>query len=217
MAEIMKVLSTFSDDREVGEPPTTVECKKGWIITLNENGNYTPFFVNVREEDLVWKTDKNNEIFSRIQKTLDNKNVKYSSSFITPEPYLNIEVDDWQYEIKSDKTFTASYINIPNKENWKTQMVTINDTNYLIGIEVSIKLPIPILKEKCLFIPSINPNLTSIVPSFTLNSSTNPNAYDEIILKISDSSISQNGNELEKMCDEKYQTNISILLKGKIY
>ena len=45
---------------------TIYTCKRGWLISIDEEGGYLPFFLKVRNQDIVWDNEKENRMFKVI-------------------------------------------------------------------------------------------------------------------------------------------------------
>lgn len=127
------------------------ECKKGWIITLDKNGNYVPFFIKVREKDILWTNSNTSMDDIKLGLIRDLNKGEYKtayveSSIINPSQILVMKVDGWTYKIKPDYTFEANknLLEIPYT-SWNPIYKSVskgnNKENYLVKLTYDIKLP----------------------------------------------------------------------------
>lgn len=81
---------------------STYNCKKGWLVYLDENGEYVPFFMHVREKDIIWDSDSSfmNEL---IKKSPQFKGMDVNVIF----PKIKCDKNGWEYVINSDFSFKA--------------------------------------------------------------------------------------------------------------
>lgn len=133
------------------------ECKKGWIITLDKDGNYVPFFIKVREKDILW-TNSNismDDIKLDLVRDLnkgDYKTAYVESDIINPSQILVMKVDGWIYKIKPDYTFEANktVLEIPHT-NWIPEYKSVSTgnskENYLVKLSYNLKLPFKVKTE----------------------------------------------------------------------
>lgn len=77
-------------------------CSRGWLIDQQEDGTYLPFFVTVREEDLIWSTDIPDPGIEGILKNSDEYKI------ITPTSKYRIKRREWVADIYSDGSFDMS-------------------------------------------------------------------------------------------------------------
>ena len=133
------------------------ECKKGWIITLDKNGNYVPFFIKVREKDILWTNSNTsmNDIKLSLVRDLnkgDYKTTYVESDIVNPSQILVMKIDGWVYKIKPDYTFEANktLLEIPFTD-WKSTYKSVskgsNKENYLVKLSYDFKLPFNVKKK----------------------------------------------------------------------
>lgn len=170
-------------------------CKKGWILSLDENGNYVPFFIKTRSKDINWDIDKN--FYKSIKKLITNNEMHYTFKMNIPEAELKIIIDDWDFRILSDFSFKASKsINI-NHKKFKQEYTKFIDPNTQEEIETisalnaDIQLPFLIQKSNSIILYNyFSDNYEPIIKSdlrFTNKKNTeNNDIYDTISLKLSD-------------------------------
>lgn len=81
---------------------SNVTCKKGFILSNNGDGDYTPFFVQVREKDIIWD--------ERLYKNdlVDIANTGSNKQFYPTMAYWKFDKDDWKITLRGDGYFTAS-------------------------------------------------------------------------------------------------------------
>lgn len=133
------------------------KCQKGWILTPSPtDGEYVPFFVQVREQDVVYDEDNLPDELKNIYNSGNNK------KFLTNNKYWKFDYKNWNIKLKSDGSYEAtkkisigeefetpvtSNINIlsvnlelpfeTKNDNEFTVQFTISSTNIRIGTSVS--------------------------------------------------------------------------------
>ena len=78
------------------------ECLKGWIMSPSPtDGKYVPFFVNVRDKDIVWDTDNVSSVLQSIADEGDDVEVFY------PSCQWKFKMLGWIVTLNQDFTYTA--------------------------------------------------------------------------------------------------------------
>lgn len=141
------------------------QCKRGFIITQDNDGNYVPFFIKVRDDDIVWKNSDNNQTFKNLKGTLKTYGYEFSSELQNPSPELHIVCDKWNFYIREDYSFRATYAAIPDKSNYIADYIS-PDKSTLSGAHIYINIPIPTLQD-IIVIGNISPSIGSSIISYT--------------------------------------------------
>ena len=79
-------------------------CKKGFILTMNEEGDYLPFFLKVRDKDIIW--DPSN-LPSNLRTAAEAGDETIMSYPLTKWVY---KTDTWNVSLFSDGTYEATSV-----------------------------------------------------------------------------------------------------------
>jgi hypothetical protein len=75
-------------------------CSKGFLISKDDEGNYVPFFVRTRSQDIIWNDTSNSKIMQALIDIGESTGVEETSHKIK----LNIK--EWNVSLDSDKHVT---------------------------------------------------------------------------------------------------------------
>lgn len=219
-------------------------CKKGWILSLDEQGNYVPFFIKTRSKDITWTIDSS--FYKKVKKLITNNEMHYTFKMNIPEAELKMDIDDWDYRILSDYSFKANKTMIINYKKFKQGYSKFidPDTNEEIEIISSLKvdLQLPFLIEKTkssilynFFSDNCDPMIKSDLRFSNKNNSDNNKVYDTLTLTLHDLNLvsldstsnasmsvniekfrSYNG-ELNKIFSGESKCNLMLQMCGIIY
>ena len=90
------------------------KVKKGFLIARdNTTGNYLPFFLNVRSNDILWKGE--NGLSDSIKNMLAN--AEDLTDVITPNTMMRFNINQWKIFITSPVTYKAN-LNLPITNTW---------------------------------------------------------------------------------------------------
>ena len=80
-------------------------CPSGFLIAQDEQGNYVPFFVRVRESEIIWNNGEHNfsEEFLDKLKDMGCTNIIQTP----PSPSYSFELDGWNGMIETDGRISA--------------------------------------------------------------------------------------------------------------
>lgn len=78
----------------------TLKCKKGWLIAPDNTGRYTPFFLYVRSNDIVWSDMVN----SNASKLVNNSD---GAILINPTSAYRFVRKGWTLTVYSDMRYDA--------------------------------------------------------------------------------------------------------------
>ena len=187
----------------------TYQCKRGWIITMDDTGGYVPFFVRVRGDDIVW---------------VNNFGYEYNVSLQKPTAEFVVESENWIYTIRSDGRFRAKYIGSPNIANYKRIYTVISkDEKITAGANVKIELPISVLKADTIIMGNMEPVGTcyTYFKGGRHKSYSQSKVYDTIDIEIRctyDTEIISdfNAQALDAMINSGVGNTISIYMEGTI-
>lgn len=77
-------------------------CSTGWLLEMQEDGSYLPFFGHTREQEMVWK-----ELPSDIQAKILASNPT-SSAVFTPHQTFRFNIDNWVIDVNEDGQCTIN-------------------------------------------------------------------------------------------------------------
>lgn len=80
-------------------------CPTGFLIAQDEQGNYVPFLIKVRDKELLWTNDSSN-----FNDDFLNKLKEYGCTNIiqsNPSPSYSFELDGWSVKIENGADITA--------------------------------------------------------------------------------------------------------------
>ena len=109
------------------------ECLKGWIMAPSPtDGKDVPFFVYVREKDIVWDSDEKAIEMEKVASNGSNVQTCY------PSRQIKFEKDKWVITLNQDLSYTATRkVSIYREFNTE-------DTNSIRGI---VNLPLDTLND----------------------------------------------------------------------
>lgn len=178
---------------------TSLSVPRGFLIALDQDGNYVPFFIKVRDDDIVYTDVLNSNVYESIVNRFDSLGMSYEHRFVGSVKELEIKKDDWTFFIKPDGTFRASYIKNTGFVNWLQRHIYNSRTNYATA-EIPIPLPVKQTAESPALFGSFTPKtlnnqsepLTSrldphddIFTAFSLSNVNNKPYYTTVNLKVS--------------------------------
>lgn len=106
------------------------ECKKGWLLAPDENGENVPFFIYVRSKDIMWGSA------SYPDEIIELARHGYNATTTAPQARLRFNYSDWAISIDEDLSFEA------------TLRLSIGNSSFVMdaGVDAtlyqSVKLPI---------------------------------------------------------------------------
>lgn len=117
-------------------------CLTGWLLSPSPtDGTNVPFFVNVRDKDIVWDERNLPISLKELSDLGENKKIFYTGS------YWKYDYNDWSIELKVDGTYRAKKkINIGESfddissnsttinSNLRLPFNTINDNDFSVSI-----------------------------------------------------------------------------------
>lgn len=114
-------------------------CSSGWILSHDAvHGNYVPFFVKVRDKDIVWDPDNMPRDLNALTASSE-VTVQYNY----PSYEWIYKKDGWRINLKSDYTYEATK-NIPIKTN--STLLNVNE------LQVKVTLPIRTKNNDIVFV-----------------------------------------------------------------
>lgn len=101
-----------------------IKCPTGWLVVPSETGDeYVPFFIQVRDEDIHWKS--NDKLLTYINKNINEPNDSISQ--LNPGQTYKINRNDWLIELQSDGSITATrQLKIDSEFEYTNGGTTIN-------------------------------------------------------------------------------------------
>lgn len=118
-------------------PQRYVECKKGWVVSRDANGNYVPFFVNVRSKDIV-PTD--NETSPLI---LNLRSYGTNGKIISNSQIYNFDLQSWNISVLNDEEISyRKKISIGSDGN-----VNLASPSDMV---ITLELPLPLIDDELL-------------------------------------------------------------------
>lgn len=133
-------------------------CKRGWIISMDEAGGYVPFFVRVRSEDIMWTTKAIDRYYSSIERNLRNFGYTYNADIQNPSAEMVVNVGNWTYYIKPNGQFRAKYIGIPSTSDYSIIKTPVSlDRDVTAGANLRIDLPLASVKSDTMIIGNMDP------------------------------------------------------------
>ena len=107
-------------------------CSTGWILTHDPvHGNYVPFFVKVRDKDIVWDVENMPKDLSRLTASAES-----SITYNYPAYEWIYKKAGWRINLKSDYTYEATK-NIPIKEN--ATLANVNEMKVRVNLPINMK------------------------------------------------------------------------------
>lgn len=124
------------------------ECLKGWMVAPSPtDGEYVPFFIYVRDKDIVWDPETLTNNFSDyLKRKADNVELHY------PMNEWKFQINDWTVVVHQDGTYhgykkvniqdVSDYINHNTiKSDINLPLPTINDAYFNINTQLNVKTP----------------------------------------------------------------------------
>lgn len=131
-------------------------CSSGWILSHDPvHGNYVPFFVKVRDKDIVWDSDNLPVDFQRLTASAES-NISYNY----PAYEVIYKKSGWRIVLKSDYTYEATK-DIPIKTN--STLVSVNE------LKVKVELPIRTKNTDTLFVDVMKKCTNRVIIGATTN------------------------------------------------
>ena len=131
-------------------------CPSGWILSHDPiHGNYVPFFVKVRDKDIVWDPENMPKDLNTLTASSESV-VKYNY----PAFEWIYKKNGWRINLRSDYTYEATK-NIPIKSN-----ATLASVNELI---VKVELPIKTKNNDTLYVDLMKKCTNNTIISSTTN------------------------------------------------
>lgn len=131
---------------------TDLTVPRGFLISLDSHGNYVPFFIKVRKEDIVYSDVINSNLYDNIINKFDALGSTYEHRMIDITKELEIKKDGWTFHIKPDGAFTASYVKTTDFVGWwqshigEIPISAYDKTEYLTHLSSSVVIPLPIIQ-----------------------------------------------------------------------
>lgn len=181
------------------------KCKKGFLVTQDDDGVYIPFFLFVRDKDIVPSVNPDFPI--------ELKGYDYELYSLVREleptigkPLIKFTYNGWNVELKSDYSYEA-LMKVPvNADNFSTR----NNNPYILRHEQ--KLPVYSRSDNFfafLTMESDDSEILSVIPSYHLN--LNNEGYGKDLVKSIDIRISNYHNDL--MDNIGFYTNAFVNVK----
>lgn len=108
-------------------------CGKGWLVTPSKtDGEYVPFFMYVRDKDIIWDETNLPELLRKTAAKGENMSLNY------PMYQWNFDVDSWSVKLHQDGSYEA------------TKKIDINKNCEMFDssqIDVSISLPFKTMND----------------------------------------------------------------------
>jgi hypothetical protein len=121
-----------------------LEVPRGFLIALDSHGNYVPFFLKVRKEDIVYSDVLNTKLYGNIINKFDSLGLVYEHQMVDITKELEIKKDGWTFYIKPDGTFKATYIKNTGFTNWLQKHMRDNSLYYIDHVTAEVPIPLPI-------------------------------------------------------------------------
>ena len=103
-------------------------CRKGWIMAPSpEDGEHVPFFVQVRDKDIVWDEETLPKLLNDLSLLGSEREIFY------PVYQWKIKINGWVVTLNQDATYTAI----------KKVKVTDNFTSLSDGVDLYANLILP--------------------------------------------------------------------------
>ena len=199
---------------------TMYTCKRGWLISIDEEGGYLPFFLKVRNEDIVWDNEKENRMFKVILGKLQRIGYNYESEYIDPRLQLKVKSDGWIYHIDSDGSFNATYVGKIKPSN---VILSRDSKGQIVSADFYVPLPISIVADSAAIIGNFEPIGTSIVQftggkRYTYTEATDYDAINIKILPSYDENVYAEHNSalIENFCNGMISRTVSLFVQGQI-
>ena len=135
-----------------------LDVPRGFLISLDDKGNYVPFLIKVRDKEILWSGSKNDEFYNELYEFMDNTGISTGEgmigvpekSFKKPDEKLVITISSNQsgdvyerFEIEPDGHFTG-ILRCNNITRFQTRSGTIFNTSCEI---YSADFPLPFICE----------------------------------------------------------------------
>lgn len=169
---------------------TLVKVPSGWLITMQEDGRYVPFFVKVREKDLVWSETIPEEISDAI-------GIYNEGTLVNPKSYVISEINGWECKFYGDLTCELK------KEIFIDKFFQL--TNFDSVLTGTIKLPVKINSKKGFF-PCV---VSSCLQDELL--SANVSVKKDITIK------GDSGSDGEIIVTDEYTETFKLILSNQVY
>lgn len=184
-------------------------CKKGFLLSMDENGDYLPFFVQVRDQDIIPSTDVSFPFGVKLHNLGLYEKIKYLPTSIG-KAFMEFDYDGWKVKLYSDYSYEAK-IQVPVNRT----MFTTRETNHFMLIHQE-RLPIVSDIEDFygfLTIDSTSSEILAAVPSFTLIRSSGELTKEyPVAMEIC---LSNYHNDLFDNLDYYYNTHVNVKIEGK--
>ena len=148
-------------------------CPTGFLIAQDEEGNYVPFLVKVRDQEILWNNSESNfsKEFLEKLKELGCNNIIENP----PSPSYSFELDGWNGKIESDGTISAvreyrfteieEFFVLRDKED--TLMVGNEDEKYLLSpgkkyYDTNVSFPLRLLRKGIFISTTLNTTLNEL-------------------------------------------------------
>ena len=134
------------------------KCKRGWLISMDEEGGYVPFFIRVRADDITWTTKATDLFFKNIELSLKSFGYDYTAGIKTPNVEFEVISGNWTYHILPNGKVRAKYVGAVPVNEFKVLKTHIsNDDTITAGANVKIDLPISLKKESAMIVGNMEP------------------------------------------------------------
>lgn len=134
------------------------KCKRGWLISMDEEGGYVPFFIKVRANDIVWTSKETDLFFKSIELNLKSFGYDYTAGIKTPNVEFEFKTGNWTYLISPDGKVKAKHVGHVSPKEFKILKTALNDhLTITSGADLKVDLPISIKKESAMIVGNMEP------------------------------------------------------------
>lgn len=109
----------------------TFFVKKGWLIAKDDFGNMLPFFLKVRDKDIVWQS-KNNEFIENILRDKAVTNI----TEISPNKLIGFTLGNWNVEVD----YTRRLCNMRTRVDFTSDSFDLNSGKDTLSSNLSLPL-----------------------------------------------------------------------------
>ena len=181
------------------------ECLKGWILAPSPtDGENVPFFVKVRDKDIVWGT-------TNVPEELKELLARGEDNFVVvPSSYWKLKVKGWNVELHADGSYVAKKkINIG--ENFVSNEITSGMLYH------NLELPFETIVDDELFITNtIKTNMPNVGQSFVIHGEIEEESFNKMNLYLVNATYNFPTNFKETHIFDKSYVYIKIEGKVKI-
>ena len=121
----------------------TFFVSKGWIIAKDEFGNMLPFFIHVRDKDIIWDA-KDEEFIDQIMKTKDISDIRE----VAPNKIIKFTSGKWEVEVDYPNKTCTMYTSV----DFTSDSLDLNDSRD--DLSCNLVLPLTLANNRKLNIQS---------------------------------------------------------------